>query len=128
MVQTEKRINCLRLQGTKIFQYCTCPAGQVTYNFRLSCKHLHLCFKSICNYEHKEVICNTASLSSSSHLKHWSYRTSALGRTTRPFWISLVIRTREIFVHWTMNKMLKVSLSYNIVFVPLLKNSFIYDI
>ena len=20
-------------QGTKIFQYCTCPAGQVTYNF-----------------------------------------------------------------------------------------------
>ena len=46
------------LQGTKIFQYCTCPAGQVTYNFHFSCKHMHLSFKSICNKEHKGVICN----------------------------------------------------------------------
>ena len=23
-------------QGTKIFQYCTCPAGLVTHNFHLS--------------------------------------------------------------------------------------------
>ena len=23
-------------QGTKIFQYCTCPAGRMTYNFHLS--------------------------------------------------------------------------------------------
>ena len=28
------------LQGTKMFQYCTCPAGQVTYNFHSSCKHI----------------------------------------------------------------------------------------
>ena len=32
-------------QGTKIFQYCTCPAGRVTYNFHSSCKHMHLSFK-----------------------------------------------------------------------------------
>ena len=50
------------IQGTKIFQYCTnvtCPAGRVTYNFHLSCKHMHLSFKSVCIKEHKEVICNT---------------------------------------------------------------------
>ena len=43
-------------QGTKIFQYCTCPAGRVTYNFHSSCKHTHLSFKSVCNKEHKGVI------------------------------------------------------------------------
>ena len=32
-------------QWTKIFQYCTCPAGQVTDNFHLSCKSMHLSFK-----------------------------------------------------------------------------------
>ena len=26
-------------------QYCTCPAGQLTYNFHSSCKHMHLSFK-----------------------------------------------------------------------------------
>ena len=44
-------------QGTKIFQYCTCPAGRVTYNFHLSFKHMHLSLKSVCNKEHKGVIC-----------------------------------------------------------------------
>ena len=39
-------------QWTKIFQYCTCPAGRVTYNFHSSCKHTHLSFKSVCNKEH----------------------------------------------------------------------------
>ena len=34
-------------QGTKIFQYSTCPAGRVTYNFHSSCKHMHLSFKSL---------------------------------------------------------------------------------
>ena len=53
-------------QGTKIFQYCTCPAGRVTYNFHSSCKHMHLSFKSVCNREHKEVIYNTTSSSYSS--------------------------------------------------------------
>ena len=40
------------MQGTKFFQYCTCPAGRVTYNFHSSCKRMHLSFKSICNKEH----------------------------------------------------------------------------
>ena len=53
-------------QGTKIFQYCTCPAGRVTYNFHLSCKHMHLPFKSVCNKEHKGVIWNMTSSSNSS--------------------------------------------------------------
>ena len=42
----------------KIFQYCTCLAEQVTHNFHSSCKHMHLSFKSVCNKEDKEVICN----------------------------------------------------------------------
>ena len=42
-------------QGTKIFQYCTCTAGWVTYNFRSSCKHMHLFFIA-CIKEHKGVI------------------------------------------------------------------------
>ena len=52
-------------QGTKIFKYCTCPAGRVTYNFHSYCKHMHLSFKSVCNKEHKGVICNMTSSSSS---------------------------------------------------------------
>ena len=47
--------SCLLMQGTKIFQYCTCPAGQVTYNFHSSCKHMFLFFKSVYN---KGVIFN----------------------------------------------------------------------
>ena len=55
------------MQGTDIFQYCTCPAGRVTYNFHSSCKHMHLSFKSIYIKEHKGVICNmTSSISSQS--------------------------------------------------------------
>ena len=72
-------------QGTKIFQYCTCPAGWVTYNFHLSCKHMHLSFKSICNKEHKGVICNMTSSSNSSQSTRSTGRTSALGRITGPF-------------------------------------------
>ena len=52
---------CQYSQGTKIFQYCNCPAGQVTNNFHSSCKHMHLSFKSTCNKEHKVVICNMTS-------------------------------------------------------------------
>ena len=44
-----------QLQETKLFQYCTCPAGQVTYNFPSSCQHMHLSFKTVCNKEHKGV-------------------------------------------------------------------------
>ena len=50
-------------QGTKISKHFTCPAGWVTYNFHLSCKHMHLSFKSICNKEYKGVICNMTSSS-----------------------------------------------------------------
>ena len=49
-----------------MFQYCTCPAGRVTYDFCLSCKHMHMPFKSVCNLEHNGVICNMTSLSNSS--------------------------------------------------------------
>ena len=55
-------------QGTKIFKYCTCPAGRVTNNCHSFCKHKHLSFKSLCNKEHKGVICNMTS-SSDSFLK-----------------------------------------------------------
>ena len=34
----------IALQGTKIFTYCTCPAGLVTYNFHSSCKRMHMSF------------------------------------------------------------------------------------
>ena len=54
------------IQGTKIFQYCTCPVGRVTSSFHSSCKHMHLSFKSVCNKEYKGVICNMTSLSNSS--------------------------------------------------------------
>ena len=37
----------IHVQGTKIFQYCTCPAGRVTYNFYLSYKHMHLSIKKV---------------------------------------------------------------------------------
>ena len=47
--------------GIKIIQYCTCPAGRVTYNFHSSCKCMHLYFKSVCG-----VIFNMTSLSNSS--------------------------------------------------------------
>ena len=67
------------LQWIKIFQYCTSPAGRVTYNFHLSCKHMHLSFKSICNKEHKGVICNMTSSSNSSQSTH------PVGRITCPF-------------------------------------------
>ena len=51
----------IEYQGTKIFQYCTCPAGQVTYNFNTPCQHMHLSFKSISN-----KTCNMTSSSNSS--------------------------------------------------------------
>ena len=58
-------------QGTKIFQYCTFIAGRVTYNFHSSCKHMHLSFKSVCNKEHKGVICNMTSSSNSYRTRLW---------------------------------------------------------
>ena len=48
-------------QGKKYFN-----AERVTYNIHSSCKHMHLSFKSVCNKEHKGVICNTTSSSNSS--------------------------------------------------------------
>ena len=60
----------LTVSGDKKIQYCTCPAGRVTYNFHLSCKHMHLSFKSVCNKEHKGVICKMTSSSDSSQSTH----------------------------------------------------------
>ena len=46
----DKMTQCnIDTQGTKIFQYCTCPAGRVTYNFDSSFKHVHLSFNAIEN-------------------------------------------------------------------------------
>ena len=53
------------MHRTKILKYCTYPAVQVTCNFRASCKIMHLSFKSVCNKEHKGVICNMTSSSNS---------------------------------------------------------------
>ena len=39
----------LNTQGTKIFQYCTRPAGRVTYNFHSSCKHMYSPLKIVCS-------------------------------------------------------------------------------
>ena len=89
-------------QGTKIFQYCTCPAGQVTYNFHSSCKHMHLSFKSICNKEHTGVMCNITSSSNCSQC------TCPIGRV---LWEELLVLsnftrnyewTRGIFVPCTV--------------------------
>ena len=53
--------------------YCVWPRGLilhlscirwVTYNFHLSCKHMHLSFKSVFNREQKGVICNMTSSNS----------------------------------------------------------------
>ena len=56
-IQTKFEKKKLTIEGTKIFQYCTCPAGQVTYNFHLSCKHIHRPLKRLlCNKEHKGII------------------------------------------------------------------------
>ena len=60
---------CLLGSVDKIFQYCTCPVGRVTYNFHSSCKHRDLSFKSLCNKEHKGVRCNMT-LSNSSQSTH----------------------------------------------------------
>ena len=38
----------------------------MAYNFHSSCKHMHLSFKSVCNKEHKGVLCNMTSSSNSS--------------------------------------------------------------
>ena len=83
------------LQGTKIFQYCTCPAGRKTYNFHSSCKHMHLSFKSVCNKEHKRVICNMTSSSNSSQI----------GKNYLPFldFTRNYERTSGIFVPWPLS-------------------------
>ena len=54
-------------------------SGQVTYNFHLSCKHMHLSFKSVCNKEHKGVICNKISWSTSLQSTHPTGRTHPTG-------------------------------------------------
>ena len=88
--QTKKMESCIIdryiiRQGTNIFQYSTCPAGRVTYNFHSSCKHMHLSLKSICHKEHKGVICNMTSSSNSSQ------RTRPVGRV---LWEELLVLYR----------------------------------
>ena len=92
------------LQGTKIFKYCTYPAGRVTYNFHMSCIHMHMSFKSVCNKEQKTVICNMSSMSSSQSTRPigrvlgrvlWKNYSSFLDFTRNYEW------TSGIFVPWT---------------------------
>ena len=84
--QLIKKVTCTvqSLQGTNIFQYCTSPARRGTYNIHSSCKHMYLSFKSVCNKEHKGVICNTTSSS------NFSQST----RTGRVLWEELHILSR----------------------------------
>ena len=76
------------------------PAGRVTYNFHSSCKHMHMSFKSVCNKEHKGVICNMTSSSISSQ---------STCPTGQVLWEEFLVlsrfhrnyqRTSEIFVLW----------------------------
>ena len=71
-------------QGTKIFQYCTSPAGRIPYNFHF-CKHMHLSFKSVRNKEHKQVICNMTSS---------SYPSQSTRPTGRVLWEELLVLSR----------------------------------
>ena len=74
------------VQGTKLFKYCTCPEGRVTYNFTCPANTImHLSFKSICNIEHKGVICNMTSSSNSFQ------RTPPTGRV---LWEELLVFSR----------------------------------
>ena len=57
----------------------------MTYNFHSSCKHMYLSFKSVCNKEHKGVICNITSLSNSSE------NTRPVGRV---LWEELLVLSR----------------------------------
>ena len=81
-VSEKKAFQQKQFQGTKIFQYCTCPAGRVTNNIHSSCKHMHLSFKSVCNKEHKGVICNMTS---------WSYFSQSTHPTGRGLWEELLV-------------------------------------
>ena len=54
--QKKQQKTTLQSQGTKIFQYCTCPAERVTYNFLSSCKHIYLSFNSSLDKEDKGVM------------------------------------------------------------------------
>ena len=86
------------LHVTKIFQYCTCPAAQVTYNFHSSCKPMHLSFKSVCNKEHKGVICNMTSLSNSSQSTHPTGQVLGKNYSSFLYFIHYYERTSGIFV------------------------------
>ena len=55
---SDYEVSGILFRGIKIFQYCTCPAGRVTYNFHSSCKHMYLSCKSVSNKGLKGVICN----------------------------------------------------------------------
>ena len=88
------------LQGTKIFQYSTCPAGRVTYKFHLSCKHMYLSFKRVCNKEHKGVICNMTSLSNYSQSTHPTGRVFEKNYSSFLDFTRNYERTSGIFVPW----------------------------
>ena len=61
---------------TILHAYTGCLAVCVEYSdknisiLHLTCKHMHLSFKSVCNKEHKGVICNMTSSRNSSQSTH----------------------------------------------------------
>ena len=69
-------------QGTKLFQYFTCPAGQFSLVMQT---HTLFSFKSVCNKEHKGVICYMTSSSNSSQ---------STRPTVRVLWEELLIFSR----------------------------------
>ena len=54
----------LKEQGTKIFQYCTCPEG--SYDSHSSCKHIHRLLKEYAIKNIREYYVRTSSNSSQS--------------------------------------------------------------
>ena len=64
----------------------------MTYNFQLSCKRMRLSCKSVCNKEHKGIICNMTSLSNSTQ------STRPIGRV---IWEELLILSR---FHWLLRR------------------------
>ena len=81
-------------------QYCTHPAGWVTFNFHLSCKHMHLSFKSVCNKEHKGVICNMTSWSNSFQSTHPTLVLLGKNYSSFLYFTCNYKRTSGIFVPW----------------------------
>ena len=82
MMMPISQLQDFTVQGSKIFQYCTCPAGRVTYNFT---HHANTCTCPYCNKEHKGVICN---------MTPWSNSSQSTRPAGRMLWEEILILSR----------------------------------